>query len=112
MLLLSAHNMEVFIRAENVGFSWVFWGFVLCVSKSSFTRDLKFILRDYVLGVFLGEGCNRNKDGVGNGIGKFSGHDNVSLKGFVMEELFHRSYQKVKEVFCCINMVEVRENRT
>ena len=71
-----------------------------------------FVLRDYVLGVFVGKGWNSTKDGVGNGLGNFLGSDYVSLIGFVVEELSHRIDQKVKKVFWWINMVEIRENRT
>ena len=57
------------------------------------------ILRDELLEGFVGEGCDRTKDGIGNGLGKSSVHDDVSLTGFVMEELYHRRKQKVKKVF-------------
>ena len=57
------------------------------------------ILRDDVLEGFLGKGCGRTNCGVGNGLGKCSGHDDVSLTGFVVEEFFIIRDQKVKKRF-------------
>ena len=48
-------------------------------------RSPYVILRDDVLEGFLGKECIRTKDGVGNGLGKYSGHDDVSLTGFVIK---------------------------
>ena len=47
-----------------------------------------------------------------NGLGKCSGHYDVSLTGFVVEELSNRREHKAKKIFLWINMAEVRENRT
>ena len=39
------------------------------------------------------------EDGVENGLGKCSVHDDVSLEGFFMEDFSHRSDQKSKKGF-------------
>ena len=54
------------------------------------------ILRDDVFGVFVGEWCTRMKDRVGNSLGECLLHDDVSLAGFVMEELSHIRDQNLK----------------
>ena len=59
-------------------------------SEKMFKHYPAVILCDDMLEVFVGGECSRKKDGVGNGLGKCSGYNNVSLKVFVMEELFHR----------------------
>ena len=73
-------------------------------------NSLNIILFDDVLGGFVGEGCSRTKDGIGDGLGKWLGHDYVSLTGFVMEKLSHRREQKVEKLYWGINMEEVRDN--
>ena len=45
--------------------------------------------------------------GVGNGLGKCSGHDDVGLEGFVTEDFYNRRKQKAKKGFEGINMVKV-----
>ena len=49
--------------------------------------------------------------GVGEVLGKFSGHDDVGLAGFFIEEFPYRRDQKVKKGLGGINMVEVHNNR-
>ena len=77
-----------------------------------FKYSPSIILRNYLLEVFVGEGCGRKKDGVGDCLGKLLGHDDVILTGFFIEEVSYRRYQKLKKVFQWINMVKVRYNRT
>ena len=53
--------------------------------EDTLNHYLSLIIRDDVLGRFVGEGFGRTKDGIGDGLGNFSGHDDVSLTGFFME---------------------------
>ena len=63
------------------------------------------ILCDDILGEIVGKGCSRDEDGVGGGLGKCSGHDDIFLTGFFMEYFSHRRYQKMKKLLGGINMV-------
>ena len=68
-------------------------------AEDTFKNSPYIILCDGVLKVFVGKGCVRTKDGVGNGLGKCSRHNDVSLTGFVMEDLSHRREQEAKKGF-------------
>ena len=70
------------------------------------------ILCDDILEVFIGYGCGRTKDGIGNVLDKCPGYDDLTLTGFVMEEFSQRRNQKAKKGFLWINMVEVRKKIT
>ena len=63
------------------------------------------ILCDDMLGVLVGKGCKVDEDGVGGGLGKCLGHDDICLTRFFMEDFSHRRYQKVKKLLGGINMV-------
>ena len=56
-------------------------------------------------GGVVGKGCSRYEDGVGGGLGKCVGHDEIFLTGFFMEYFSHRRYQKMKKLLGGINMV-------
>ena len=74
--------------------------YFLCLTKNMrgsfaekiFKHPSFIILPNDMLGGFVYEGCISIKVGVGNGLGKCSGNDYVSLTGFFMEELSHRRY--------------------
>ena len=57
-----------------------------------FKHYLYVIIHNDLLEGFSGKGCGSTKDGVGNGLGNFLVHNDVSLIGFVIEESPHRSY--------------------
>ena len=60
---------------------------------------------------FLGKGCSRAKDGVGNDLVNCSGHDDINPSGIVMEEFSYRRDHKVKKVFGGIYKEELQDNR-
>ena len=73
-------------------------------TRGSFVEDMfndspSVIFRDERLEGFLGKGCDWTKYCVDNGLGKFLGHYDVSLTGFVMGDFFHIREQKVKKGF-------------
>ena len=71
-----------------------------------FNHSPSVILLDDVLEGFVDKGCSRNKDDIGNGLGNCSGHDDVILTGFVIEEFYHREfYHRRWKGFLWINMV-------
>ena len=65
----------------------MFWNILRLTTnmRESFVEDMfkhspSIILSDVVLEGFVGQGYGRTKYGIGNGRGKCSGHDDVSLK--------------------------------
>ena len=73
--------------------------------EDMFQHSLAVILHDDMLKVFVGKGCIGENNGVVNGLGNCSGHDDVGLAGFVMEEFSHRRDQEAKKLFGGIIMV-------
>ena len=64
-----------------------------------FNHSPSVVLIDDLLGLFVGERCGRTNNVIRGGLSKFSGHDDVSLTGFVVEEFSHRRDQKMKKGF-------------
>ena len=84
------------------------WGDLLRRKCSAIIQPPSYVMT--LRGIFRQEMLQK-KDIVGNGLGKCSGHDDVVLKGFIMEEFSQRRDQKARKGFGGINKIEVWENR-
>ena len=62
--------------------------------EDTFKHSLSVILPDDMLEGFVGEGYGRTNDGIGNGLRKCPGYDDVSLIGFVVEYFSYKWEQK------------------